>query len=282
VRIASPGPVLVRVDRNHIEQALINLAVNARDAMPEGGTLTIETGAVQFPGLAPAPAGLAPGRYVVLTVRDTGEGMDAETCARIFEPFFSTKERGRGTGLGLSMVDGIVRQSGGHIEVRSEPGRGSSFHLYFPRIESHVLESIPTPPVEIRPAGGGVLLLAEDEAAVREIARYALETAGFRVLVAGDGIEALEVAAAEPGPIDALVTDVIMPRMNGRRLAAQLAELRPQIRVLYISGYSDDGVFPDGLLEPGSAFLGKPFSPQQLVRRVQATLGAYDGSRATG
>ncbi|HEV2104378.1 MAG TPA: ATP-binding protein [Candidatus Eisenbacteria bacterium] len=265
----------VRVDRGQIEQVLVNLALNARDAMPHGGTLTIATGETEVEEGAAAGrvAGPAPGRYVTITVTDTGVGMSESTRARIFEPFFTTKERGRGTGLGLSTVDGIVRQSGGTIEVESAPGMGSTFRILLPRVDAELAPEPRPAPVPAGRGGGQTVLLVEDEDSVRDLARRTLEAEGYRVLVANDGDTALAAAAAYAGPIHLLVTDVIMPRMNGRRLAEALCAQRDGVRVLYMSGYTDDEMLLRVGLEPGEAFLRKPFGLRELAAKVRETLG---------
>jgi PAS domain S-box-containing protein len=280
-----PGVALVKVDGGQIEQVLMNLAANARDAMPQGGRLTIATRNVELdepPPVSPPDAGggyrgvwhpeLRPGRYVLLSVRDTGVGMDEETRAHVFEPFFSTKALGKGTGLGLAMVYGVIKQSGGHVEIESAAGEGTTLKIYLPRA---VGEPPPAPPDSGRielPHGLGTILVAEDADDVRTLTRTILESQGYTVLEARDGEEALTIAERQSGTIDLLVTDVIMPRMNGRELAERLVARRPGLRVLYLSGYAED---PGGNRTPlveGAAFLGKPFKPVALARKVSETL----------
>jgi signal transduction histidine kinase len=259
----------VRADPGQVEQVLVNLAVNARDAMPDGGRLAIRTENVDVTDGGDVPAG----PYALIEVTDTGTGMDAPTLARVFEPFFTTKERGKGTGLGLASVYGIVRQSGGHIAVTSTPGVGTSFRIHLPRVDAPVDTSRAARVVSVPAAGTETLLVAEDEQMVRVLIRKVLEQAGYTVLLASGGAEALQLAARHAGPIQMLVTDVVMPGMNGRELARRLLELRPDTKVLYLSGYADDAVERHGVLDPGTAFMQKPFSPGALASRVREVLG---------
>ena len=262
----------VRVDPGQVEQVLVNLAVNARDAMPDGGRLTIRTANVDV-----AESGeLATGRYVLVEVSDTGIGMDAPTLARAFEPFFTTKERGKGTGLGLASAYGIVRQSGGQITVSSTPGAGTTFRIHLPRVDAPVDTARATSPVTAPAAGTETVLVAEDEQIVRVLIRKVLEQAGYTVLLAGGGAEALQVAERHAGPIHLLVTDVVMPGMSGRELARRVVERWPATKVLYMSGYADDAVERHGVLDPGTAFMQKPFTPSALARRVRDVLGGGD------
>jgi CheY-like chemotaxis protein len=264
----APDLGAVKADHGQLEQLIINLAVNARDAMPGGGRLNIEGANMEMDETfvrSHAPA--RPGRYVMLAVSDTGIGMDEQTKARIFEPFFTTKESGKGTGLGLATVYGIVKQAGGFIWVYSEPGRGTSFKVYLPRVDE-------TPePVVVRPAtteprrGTETVLVVEDSASVRMVTRQVLERCGYVVLEAPNGDTALRLAAKHHGPIHLLLTDVVMPGLSGRQLAERLAQLRPGTKVLYVSGYADT-------LEPGVAYLQKPFAPDMLARRLREVMDA--------
>jgi signal transduction histidine kinase len=258
----------VRVDPGQVEQVLVNLAVNARDAMPDGGRLTIRTENVEMTDSGDLPDG----RYVLVEVVDTGSGMDAATLARVFEPFFTTKARGKGTGLGLATVYGIVRQSGGQVAVSSTLGTGTTFRIHLPRVDAPVEPSRTAPPVAVPAAGTETVLVAEDEQIVRVLIRKVLEQAGYTVLLAGGGAEALQLAERHTGPIHLLVTDVVMPGMNGRELARRLLERRPDTKVLYVSGYADVAVERHGVLDPGTAFMQKPFSPSALARRVRDVL----------
>lgn len=270
----SPDCGAVLADAGQIEQVVVNLAVNARDAMPEGGSLTIETQNIDLEAEYPTDqANIPPGRYVMLCVSDTGTGMDAQTKARVFEPFFTTKPVGKGTGLGLATVYGVVKQSGGYIWVYSEVGHGTSFKIFLPRVDAA------SQPVLVASApsitnGTGTILVAEDEAGVRQIMRRVLETRGYTVLTARDGGEAMAMAEGHRGPIDLLMSDVVMPDMNGRELARRLTAIRPTLQVLFLSGYTDDAIFQHGVLQPGVFFLQKPFSPGDLARKVQDVLAA--------
>jgi signal transduction histidine kinase/ActR/RegA family two-component response regulator len=268
----TPGLGRVKADRGQIEQVVMNLAVNARDAMPQGGRLILETANVELDDeYVRRHVGARPGPHVMLAVSDTGTGIPREIQAQIFEPFFTTKEQGKGTGLGLATVYGIVKQSGGYIEVDSEPGQGTTFRIYLPRLEAAV-----TVDRSVRPAaaagGTETILLVEDEEGVRELARDILRASGYTVLEARNGAEALLLFERHQGPLDMLLTDVVMPRMSGRELAERLAPLRPELSVLYMSGYTDDAVIRHGVLGAGTAFLQKPFTPAALVLRVRETL----------
>jgi signal transduction histidine kinase/ActR/RegA family two-component response regulator/HAMP domain-containing protein len=278
VFVTAPSPDLGRVkaDPSQLEQVILNLAVNARDAMPQGGKLTIETANVELDdAYARRHAGVTPGRYVLLAVSDTGCGMGAETQARIFEPFFTTKEPGKGTGLGLATVYGVLQQSGGHIWVYSEPGQGATFKIYLPRVDD---AAEPEGPVRATaPARGSeAILLVEDDEEVRAIARETLEGAGYEVLAASSAAEGLHLAGGVSRPLRLLLTDVVMPQMSGRELAQRMAGSHRDLRVLYISGYTDDAIVRHGVLEEGVAFLQKPFTPEMLLRRVRE---AIDGAR---
>ncbi len=271
----SPRLSHVRVDQGQIEQVLMNLAINARDAMPRGGKLTIETANVELDAhYAESHPEVCPGPYVLLAMSDTGTGMDEQTKARIFEPFFTTKGAGQGTGLGLSVVHGVIRQSDGHIAVYSEKDRGTAFKIYLPPVRKEWISGMAHPAVLPAGAKGSeTILLVEDEDSVRRFARLALEMSGYTVLEARHGAEAIRLAQRYDGPIHLLVSDVIMPEMGGGVLAEQLLEARPGIKVLFVSGYTDDAVVRHGILHADVAFLQKPFTPQSLTRRVREVLG---------
>jgi PAS domain S-box-containing protein len=262
----------VRVDRAQIEQVLLNLTVNARDAMPGGGTLTIATRNVERDeAYAERHPSVVPGPYVLLSISDTGVGMDQATQARIFEPFFTTKGPERGTGLGLSTAWGIVKQSGGSIEVYSEVGKGTSFHVYLPRVEAAADRSQAVLTATVR-GGGETILVVEDEEGLRHLAERALKSAGYRVLTAANGGEALLLLERLDGPVHLMLTDVVMPGMSGRDLAERLREMRPGMKVLYTSGYTDDIVLQHGVLDDVTDFLGKPYTVVDLTRRVREVL----------
>ena len=265
----------VKADPNQLEQVLMNLVVNARDAMPKGGKLTIETSNVHLSEeFADHHVSVPPGHYVMLAVSDSGCGMDAETQARIFEPFFTTKEVGKGTGLGLATVYGIVKQSEGSIWVYSEVGRGTTFKIYLPSVEGHVKEvAAGIEDLELL-RGAETVLVVEDEEVVREMATEILRESGYHVLEAKHANEALTLAAQYDGEIHLMLTDVVMPQMSGRDLAEQLTPLRPDMKVLYMSGYTDDAIVHHGVLEEGTAFIGKPFSIDALALKVRETLDA--------
>jgi signal transduction histidine kinase len=265
----------VEADPGQLEQVLMNLSVNARDAMPEGGTLTFETAnAVLDADFAAVHPGALPGAYVVLTVTDSGTGMTDEVRGHAFEPFFTTKDKGKGTGLGLATAYGIVKQSGGYIMVESEAGRGTTFRIYLPRVEGTAVGPKRTTSSSLAPSGTETILLVEDEAGVRRLSLTVLETQGYVVLEAPSGDVALQVARSETGPIHLVVTDVVMPGMNGRELWDRLKVLRPDSRVLFMSGYTDDAIARHGVLEPGIAFLQKPFTPFSLAQKVREVLDA--------
>jgi PAS domain S-box-containing protein len=265
----------VRADPSQLEQVVMNLAVNARDAMPLGGTLRVVTGTRVVTPTAPAPdAHVPPGSWVTLEVSDTGVGMDEAVLSRVFEPFFTTKAPGRGSGLGLSTVYGIITQSGGHVGVTSAPGAGTAFRVYLPREE----RELPVPEVVVpqsRPGSGHeTVLIAEDDKLVRDLIRLALSRFGYRCLVAASGEEALTIASEHDGPLPLLVTDVVMPRMSGPQLRDRLLAIRPETRVLFLSGYTDDEMIKRGVLEDGVQFLQKPFPPDVLARKIREILDA--------
>lgn len=267
----------VRVDPGQVQQVIMNLVVNARDAMPSGGRLLIETANADLTeeyGERRQP--VIPGRYVMLAVSDTGVGMTPEVMGRIFEPFFTTKEKGKGTGLGLSTVYGIVKQSSGYVWVYSEPGRGTTFKVYLPRVDAPV--DVLAPARETGTiVGTETILLAEDDESLRRLARGLLERLGYTVLEAPNAAQALALAASHAGPIHLLVSDVVMPGASGRELARRLAASRPDTKVLYMSGYTDDAIVHHGMLEPGLNFLQKPFTPSTLTRKVREVLDATKG-----
>jgi signal transduction histidine kinase/ActR/RegA family two-component response regulator len=270
---SAPGLGHVKADRGQIEQVVMNLAINARDAMPKGGHLIVETENVELDAeYVRRHMGARPGPHVMLAVSDSGVGIPREHQRHIFEPFFTTKNQGKGTGLGLATVYGIVKQSGGYIEVDSEPGRGTTFRIYLPRVDALA----PAPDRAARPAapagGTETILLVEDEEGVRELARDILRAGGYTVIEARNGPEALLLCEHHQGPIDLLLTDVVMPRMSGRELAERMGPLRPDLSVLYMSGYTDDAVIRHGVLGADTAFLQKPFTPAALVQRVRETL----------
>lgn len=267
-----PGLGAVRADLGQIEQVITNLVVNARDAMPQGGKLTIETSNVELDAdYVFQHAEVQPGLYVRIAVSDTGCGMTPEVLRQVFEPFFTTKPLGAGAGLGLSTVHGIVKQSGGHVWAYSEPGRGAAFKVYLPRTD--VPAEAEKPDLDPAPAGSAeTILLVEDEAMVRTLARHVLESHGYVVLEARDGAEALRLGAEHPDALDLVLTDVSMPGMSGRALAEQLRATRPDLRVLFMSGYTDDAIAHHGVLEAGVPFVQKPFTARSLAEKVREAL----------
>ena len=268
----------VEIDPGQLEQVVINLAVNARDAMPGGGRLTIETANTALDAeYAASHAGVEPGDYVLLAVSDDGEGMDATTRDQVFEPFFTTKGEQHGTGLGLATAYGIVKQCGGEIWVYSEPGRGSSFKIYLPRSRTVGDEARPAPPVAAaRASGPETVLVVEDEAPVRKLAVRILERQGYRVLQARDGLEAETVAREFDDRIDLLLSDVVMPGRSGAATAQRLTAARPELRVLYMSGYTDNAIMHHGVLDPGIRLVEKPFTVDKLAGAVRAALDDAD------
>jgi two-component system cell cycle sensor histidine kinase/response regulator CckA len=273
--VLAPALGPIKADQGQVEQVILNLVVNARDAMPQGGRITIETAAVELnENYASTHLAINPGPHVMLAVSDDGQGMDEATLVRIFEPFFTTKEKGKGTGLGLATIYGIVKQCGGTLWVYSEVGQGTTFKVYFPRVDEEIVGRGESLMANETSWGTETVLLVEDERAVRDLAREVLQRCGYSVLVAADGGEALAVAAKFGGAIDLLLTDVVMPNMNGRQLASQLTALRPAMKVLYISGYTANAIFRHGVLEPGTEFLPKPFTPDLLARKIREVLEA--------
>jgi two-component system, cell cycle sensor histidine kinase and response regulator CckA len=274
VTMLEPNLKKVSADPGQIEQVIMNLAVNARDAMPHGGKLTIETRNVYLDAAyARSHLSVRPGQYVMLAVSDTGHGMDAATQERIFEPFFTTKEVGKGTGLGLSMVYGILKQSGGNIWVYSEPGHGTTFKVYVPVVEEDV-SAEPEASAPKTQKGTETILLVEDEEIVRNLLRDILEMEGYEVIVAENGQDALQACARQREQIHLLMTDVVMPGMSGRELVAQLTGQCAGLKVLYMSGYTDDAIVRHGVLDEGVAFLQKPFTPDAATRKVREVLDA--------
>jgi signal transduction histidine kinase len=263
----------VKADIGQIEQVILNLVINARDAMPTGGTLTLETANVDLDeAYAREHAGVRAGPYVMLAVSDTGVGMDPETQSHIFEPFFTTKESGKGSGMGLATVYGIVQQSGGHIWVYSEPGRGSTFKLYLPRVEEAAETTAKARSLAATIRGTETILVAEDDRQVRDLAVAILKACGYLVLVLESGLDAERVCQQHQGGIDLLLTDVVMREISGPDLAQRLKKLRPQTKVLFMSGYTDAAIVHQGVLDPGIAFLPKPFTPSSLAGRVRQVL----------
>jgi signal transduction histidine kinase/ActR/RegA family two-component response regulator len=263
----------VRIDPGQIEQVIMNLTVNARDAMPDGGKLVIETANVELDAeYANAHLSVQPGEHVMLAVTDTGHGMDEETRKHIFEPFFTTKEVGAGTGLGLSTVYGIAKQNNGNVWVYSEPGKGTTFKVYLPVVKEERAAAPDKEEAPEVPAGTETILLVEDEEIVRELARQVLEQKGYKVLTARHGAEALIVAEQYDGPIHLLLTDVVMPEMNGKDLAERLLAIRSDLRVIYMSGYADAAIFQNGSVPETANYLQKPFTPASLLRKVREVL----------
>ena len=259
----------IRCDPHHIEQAIVNLALNARDAMPGGGRIIIETSNVQIDDTyVKTHMGVTPGDFVMVAVSDTGEGMDSATKQSIFEPFFTTKKRGKGTGLGLATVYGTVKQCGGDIWVYSEPGQGTTFKLYFPRVTDAVTSGSAREPEAAKPNGGETVLLVEDEEQVRDLTARMLKNLGYDVLIATSGEDALRIGQHHAGKITLLISDVVMPSMSGKQVADALVGLRPGIKVLYLSGYTENTVVHHGVLDSNVDFLPKPFTREALSQKV--------------
>ena len=276
------GVARVKADRGQIEQVLMNLVVNARDAMPSGGKLTIETANVSLDETyARDHFPVVPGRYVMFAVSDTGVGVDAEIQRYIFEPFFTTKEKGKGTGLGLSTTYGIIKQSGGYIWVYSEPNKGSTFKVYLPWVAANE-DAMPKTEMALSLEGNETILLVEDAEGLRKLAQECLENKGYRVLAAKDAQEALTISKQNRGPIHLLLTDVVLPGIGGRELARQLVPMHPETRVLYMSGYTDNAIVHHGVLEPGIAFLQKPFTVNNLWQKVRDVLDSIAGHKGDG
>jgi two-component system cell cycle sensor histidine kinase/response regulator CckA len=276
ITVLKEGLKWIKADPSQLEQVIMNLALNARDAMPQGGKLTIETAAVELDELyVREHAEVQPGPYIMLAVSDTGTGMDQETLSHIYEPFYTTKEAGKGTGLGLATVFGIVKQSGGHIWVYSELGRGTTFKIYLPPV---VEKAERTEMSQIRaglPRGSETILLVEDADSVRKLLRNFLSKGGYTILTANNGVEALKLCAQYTGPLHLLVTDMVMPGgLNGRELAEQVSSLHPEAKVLYISGYTDTTIIHHGMLDQNMAFLQKPFTPNSLIGKIREILDA--------
>ena len=268
----TPNVGHTRADAGQLEQVIMNLVVNAKDAMPDGGRILIQTSEADPDTARREHSLIEPGTYILLSVSDTGAGMDRETQSRIFEPFFTTKEKGKGTGLGLSTVYGIVKQGGGYIFAQSEPGCGTTFRIYLPRVADPADSPRVDKHAQAAAGGSETVLLVEDEESVRELVRETLKTRGYTVIEASDGIAGMRVSEEYPGNIEILITDVVMPGMSGRELAKRVAAARPNIRVLYLSGYTEDAIIHEGALEPGTGFLQKPFTLQVLARKVREVL----------
>jgi two-component system cell cycle sensor histidine kinase/response regulator CckA len=280
--VTVPGADLkqIKADPGQLEQVLVNLVVNARDAMPRGGTVTIETANTTLDGAyASKHVGVTPGEYVMLAISDTGTGMDQDTRLRVFEPFFTTKEKGKGTGLGLSTVYGIVRQSGGNVWVYSELGKGTTFKVYLPQIEDEVAERAAAKEDLTRHRGTETVLLVEDEDMVRKLTIELLEESGYVVLEANGGEQALELFTAHKEQIDLLITDVVMPRMSGKEVAEQMRTVHPETKVLFMSGYTDEAIVHHGIVDSHIAFIQKPFSENALTRKVREVLGSDNGQK---
>jgi two-component system cell cycle sensor histidine kinase/response regulator CckA len=269
----APGLGPIKADLGQIEQVITNLCVNARDAMPEGGKLIIETHNVTLDNeYARTHAAVLPGEYTLLEITDTGTGMDDATKSRIFEPYFTTKAQGKGTGLGLAVVFGIIKQCGGHINVYSELSYGTTFKAYLPQIQDHSAISKSLNGIRLMPKGTETILLVEDENVVRALARHILTACGYSVMEAENGRDAVLLIENYLGPLDLLISDVVMPHLGGRQLAEKIVDLRPGIKTLFLSGYSNDAVITHGVLQAEFAFLQKPFTPSGLAMKVRDVL----------
>jgi CheY-like chemotaxis protein len=272
----------VKADLGQIEQVLLNLVINARDAMPGGGTITIETVNAELDeAYAMQHAGVRPGNYVMLAVSDTGIGMDEKTKSHIFEPFFTTKEMGKGSGLGLATVYGVVQQSGGHVWVYSEPGRGSTFKVYLPRVEAAPTGTSVNAAEKPAARGNETILVAEDDGQVRNLTVAILRSCGYRVLDVENAHDAEQLWQQHEGEIHLLLTDVVMREMSGPELARRIQKVRPRTKVLFTSGYTDSAIVHQGVLDPGIAFLPKPFTPSSVAAKVRQVLDGVDG-RSSG
>jgi len=274
--VPAVGLKLVKADAGQIEQVMMNMAINARDAMPNGGKLTLETANVTLSeeGVGRHPE-LKSGDYVLLAVTDTGTGMSAEVKQRVFEPFFTTKGVGKGTGLGLATCHGIVKQSGGHINVYSEPGKGTTFKVYLPQLEQRRESPSKQPAPSDLPRGTETILLVEDDPALREMASMLLQRLGYSVLAAANGMNALSLVEQRgKESIDLLFTDVVMPQMDGRKLSDRVRALHPETKVLFASAYTENAIVHQGVLDPGVSLLQKPFTPSALAHKVRELLGA--------
>jgi signal transduction histidine kinase/CheY-like chemotaxis protein len=280
VTILDPALRAVKADQGQLEQVLMNLAVNSRDAMPRGGKLTVETHNVVLDDTySDGHVDIKAGAYIMLSVSDTGSGMDVATCSRLFEPFFTTKELGRGTGLGLSIVYGIIKQSGGNIWVYSEPGKGTTFKIYLPQTEEQCEAKEAAVPKRI-PSGSEAVLVVEDDQVVRKLTCTLLQGAGYKVLEAQDVRHAIELLQSQRGQIGLVLTDLVMPELGGLELVEKMRQICPEIKVLYTSGYSDEVIVRHGHLEEGTPFIQKPFSAGDLLRKIQVALGdAHDVDR---
>ena len=276
----SPDTGHTRADAGQLEQVIMNLVVNAKDSMPEGGRLTLQSSDVTVHQSFREHRFIQPGRYAVISVGDTGHGMDKETRSRIFEPFFTTKEKGKGTGLGLSTVYGIVKQSNGYVFAESEVGSGTTFYVYLPRVQDSAEAASPAKSPQSEAGGCETVLLVEDEESVRELVRVTLVSRGYKVLEAENGERGLHIAESYKEHIHILITDVVMPGIGGRELAKTLLAMRPGICVLYLSGYTEDAVVTQGALGPGTGFLQKPFTLQNLAKKVRDVIRSQSASKS--